>query len=131
MYLQAVDGPPQEDGQLAGIRRKGSNIDFLRELLQEHVLLITQGVGRVLRIHFPLLDLSIDLRQLFGQTVDTSNRIAKCPIALLTHRLETICQLLEGSRHSLSLLHEDMPLCQPLRMLRQIVEVLEERLQGP
>jgi hypothetical protein len=59
-------------------------------LLQERILLVMQGIGVIVRSHFTLSDLRIEISQLFGETVDTGHRIAKRPIALLTHALESI-----------------------------------------
>ena len=56
----------------------------------EHILLIMQRIGVIVRINLTLLDLLIEISQLFGETVDTGHRIAKRPIALLTHVLEAI-----------------------------------------
>jgi hypothetical protein len=52
-------------------------------LLQEEILLITQGVGVILGIHLPLPYLLIQCGQLGGQVIHISNGIAKLCIALL------------------------------------------------
>jgi hypothetical protein len=110
---------------------KGSNIDFLSELLQEEILLITQGVGVILGIHLPLPYLLIQCGQLGGQVIHISNGIAKLCIALLRQPLQPIGKLMERFRHVLGLLQDAATLGEALGVLSQIVQTLEERIQRP
>src|SRR4030095_15599511 len=120
-----------EDSYLASVCSKGSNIDFLSELLQEEILLITQGIGVILGIYLPLPDLLIQCGQLGGQVIHISNGIAKLCIALLIQPLKSIGELMERFRHVLTLLQDAAALGEPLGVLGQIVQTLEKRIQRP